>query len=419
MSASQQWTILFAGKRQQRRPVTADAQEGVEMPDTPVDIEGRDSNSILDVTCPTTEQQSPPPPPLSLLPPPSPTRALRERTYNKFRVDLDSYCAVYGSDGPQIHLEQIIKRAEEDVVLAKEDYANNNLVNALKVALEHAKEQCEVEKKRRVLVLQDKAQRGMTMHSVRAPGGRGVDGVRAIWTRSKHQCSPCVNDDVNDFRVSKEDRFKYVSINGNKVVLKKNPFDAEYLEIQERKASGRAAANRRRVEGDGVKGGRQASRLSRASVVGPEDVEYPTFVQQAARWSAADIGQCTMYDALMAHFATLTKQYGWQGEIRELTIEVVRRLQSRRDLIVSCETGSKIAYEGMPEEERSRRREAERWVVQLKIKLKKVAEMYAEASMTAGSDDEWDDVDESAGTKQLHALERSITILLRNRGACR
>ncbi|KAL6240346.1 hypothetical protein RBB50_012750 [Rhinocladiella similis] len=406
MSPSQQWTTFFAGKRQQRTLV-ADTQERTKIPVTQVDAVRPNSGTIPDMTRRTSQQQPSPLPP---------TRPLRERTYNKFRMDLESYQAVYGSDGPQLYLEQTINKTKEDVGLAKEDDGSSNMADALEAALERAKEEYEAGKKCGALVLQDKPQKGMKMHSVRAPGDRGVDGWRAIWTRSKYQSSPCVNDGAGHVPVSKEDKFKYVSINGRKMVLKKNPYDAEFLDKQERRASMRAAAVRRRAEDDGVKGGRQPSRLSRMSAVG-EDVEYPTFVQQAARWSAADIGLCTVYEALMAYIGTLTKQYDWKGEIRGQTIEAIRRLRPRADLTVSCESGMEGAYDGVSEEEKARRTEVERSVVQLRIKLKMVAKMYAEAAMTA-SGDEMDYVNDSTGTKQMQALKRSVTMLLTNVGVC-
>ncbi|KIW15515.1 hypothetical protein PV08_05561 [Exophiala spinifera] len=413
MSASKQWIKFFAGKKR-RQPPVEDALPHPEVPATTAANVEEGSGVSSDLPRRAQQQQQQQQQQQRRRRRHSPIRPLRERTYNKFRMDLESYTAVYGSDGPRLYLEQTINKAKAEMPSSTEEEAATEPADTLQSAWKQDQREHEVGKQHGLLGLPEKPPRGMKKHSVRAPAERGVDGWRSIWTRSKYQSSPCVNDGVDDIPVSKEDKFKIVGINGRKMTLKKNPFDAEYLAMQERLASKRAAASRRRLEEAGVKGGRQPSRLSTMSLMA-EDVEYPTFVEQAARWSAADIGHCTMYEALVAHVETLTKQYDWKGEVREQTVEVLKRLQPRTDLIVSCESGAKVTYDGMSEEDKTRRSEAEKSVVQLRIKLKLVAKMYADAAMTA-SGDEMEEVEERAGEKQLQALKRSVNTLLTSVG---
>lgn len=148
-----------------------------------------------------------------------------------------------------------------------------------------------------------------------------------------------------------------VHIGGRELIMRKRAFDQGYLDEKDQQGYERfdrqALAVARQYCQDtsdtpdstlALRVGRKESRLSQSTTA--EDVEYPTFVHQPARWSLASRGKITVYDELSAYVASLTKRYQWEGFIRNQALSTLKSLRPRRDLAVWYDREHEVPLRG-------------------------------------------------------------------------
>ena len=422
---SKSWITLFAGRRPQKSAaVSKSAVQTIKTATEPdVSAEGINNNnndndtgrgSSSDMARRPLQQHT--------------TRLLRQRTYNRFRLTLDSFSAVYGSDGPQLYWEHTIKDSKRAIVAAKADRTGVDAnkphaasTAALRKALERDQEAYEAEKKCTMLVLQEPPARGLEMVHVAAPPDRGVSGYRAIWAKRMEHTRACITDKVDEMPVPDPKNMRLVNINGKKVMMKKYPFDAEYLWRKDEQAQKRV---RKQVDNKCNEPNcsskdktcpackaRRSSRLASLSVTA-QDVEYPVFTQETARWTTADLGQSTVYDALSAHIAALTRQYNWEGEVWDEAISVIDQLRSRPDLTVSCGNGYQASGQEVSDAERVKQKATKRLVTELTAKLRRMARAYDEAVKRFGDAEGPERPNICAGRNELKSVKRLVEMLL-------
>ncbi|KIW50327.1 hypothetical protein PV05_11924 [Exophiala xenobiotica] len=422
---SKSWITLFAGRRPQKSGAVSKGAvqtiKTVSEPDiSPKDIKNNNNNndtgsgSGSDMARRPLQQHA--------------TRPLRQRTYNRFRLTLDSFSAVYGSDGPRLYWEHTIKDTKRAIVAAKTDRTGVNAnkqyatsTAALEKALERNQEAYEFEKKCTMLVLREPPARGLEMVHVAAPPDRGVSGYRVIWAKRMEHTRACVKDKVDEMPIPNPKNMRLVNINGKKVMMKKYPFDAEYVWRKDEQGQKRV---RKQIDNKCNEPtcwskdktclackARRPSRLSSLSVTA-EDVEYPVFTQEIARWTTADLGQSTVYDALSAHIAALTRQYNWEGEVWHEAISVIDQLRSRPDLTVPCGNGYQVSGQEIPDAERVKKMATKRLVTGLTAKLRRMARVYDEAVKEFGDAEGTDRPNICAGRNEVKGLERLVEILL-------
>ncbi|KAJ9498639.1 hypothetical protein H2202_005825 [Exophiala xenobiotica] len=361
------------------------------------------------------------------------TRLLRQQTYNRFQLTLDSFSAVYGSDGPRLYWEHTIKDTKRAIAAAKADETAAASTVVLEKALERNQQAYELEKRCGMLVLREPPASGLDMVHVAAPPDRGVDGYRAIWAKRMEHTRACVRDKVDERPRVDPKNMRLVNINGNKAMMKKYPFDAEYLWRKDEQGQNRVRKqvnnkcnepNCSSASKDKTKTkiclackARRSSRLSSLSVTA-QDVEYPVFTQETARWTTADLGQSTVYDALSAHIAALTRQYNWEGEGWDEAISVIDQLRSRPDLTVSlsCGNGNQAQtteQEVVSDAERVKKKATKRLVTELTAKLRRMARANDEA-VKEFRDDEGNESRPNiwAGRNELKGVERLVEMLL-------
>jgi hypothetical protein len=420
---SKSWITLFAGRRPQKSgPINKGAVQTTKTASEPgIPLEDFNSNNNDNDTSSGRRR------PLHQ----HATRLLGQRTYNRFRLTLDSFSAVYGSDGPRLYWEHTIKDTKRAIVAAKADKTAAASTVVLEKALERNQEAYELEKRCGMLVLREPPARGLDMVHVAAPPDRGVDGYRAIWAKRMEHTRACVRDKVDGMPRLDPKNMRLVNINGKKVMMKKYPFDAEYLWRKDEQGQNRvrkqvnnrcnepncSSASKDKTKICLAGKARRSSRLSSLSVTA-HDVEYPVFTQEIARWTTADLGQFTAYDALSAHIAALTRQYNWEGEVWDEALSFIDQLRSRPDLTVSvsCGNGNQAQATGqevVSDAERVKKKATKRLVTELTAKLRRMARAYDEAVKEFRDDEE----NESrpniwAGRNELKGVKRLVEMLL-------
>ncbi|KAK7894750.1 hypothetical protein LTR67_005489 [Exophiala xenobiotica] len=426
---SKSWITLFAGRRAQKSGASnkGAVQTTKTASESDMPLEDISSNDNLNDNDTSSGRRRP----LHQ----HTTRLLRQRTYNRFQLTLDSFSAVYGSDGPRLYWEHTIKDTKRTIAAAKADGTAAASTVVLEKAQERNQEAYELEKRCGMLVLREPPARGLDMVHVAAPPDRGVDGYRAIWAKRREHTRACVRDKVDERPRVDHKNMRLVNINGKKVMMKKYPFDAEYLWRKDEQGQNRVRKhvnnkcrepNCSSASKDKTKTkiclackARRSSRLSSLSVTA-QDVEYPVFTQETARWTTADLGQSTVYDALSAHIAALTRQYNWEGEVWDEAISVTDQLRSRPDLTVwlSCGNGNgnqaqATGQEVVSDAERVKKKATKRLVTELTAKLRRMARAYDEA-VKEFRDDEGNESRPNiwAGRNELKGVKRLVEMLL-------
>ncbi|EXJ86623.1 hypothetical protein A1O3_03576 [Capronia epimyces CBS 606.96] len=154
---------------------------------------------------------------------------------------------------------------------------------------------------------------------------------------------------------------KLVNIDGRQLCMRKQHFDESYLD---RKSTARSRRRRMRRRGMINSPGHAAQRPNPLShFITAEDVQYPAFTQQEARWTLATLGKTPAYVCLSAFMVSVTAKYNWEGISHNHALSILKQLQERKDLLVRQDAGSEKTT-------------VERRVQCLKAVLEKMAKEY-------------------------------------------